>query len=100
MCAENENRAQYVCSPLHTLMNTVFVLQVLLIRSLWRRSWLSRLAQAFLIFAGFGVITAGLAPADVNENVHVALGALSIALFGATGLLLTGWGVNQSSAGR
>lgn len=107
MWAENENPAQYVCSPLHTLMNTVFILEglcvivgVLLIRSLWRRSWLSRLAQAFLIFAGLGLIAAGLAPADVNENVHVALGALPIALFGNTGLLLTGRGVNPSIVGR
>src|SRR5262245_30949013 len=83
MWAENENPAQYVCSPLHTLMNTVFVLEglcviggVLLIRSLWHRSWPSRTAQAFLIFAGLGLIVAGLAPDDVNENAHVVLGAL------------------------
>ncbi len=107
MWTENENPAQYVCSPLHTLMNSVFVLEglcvivgVLLIQSLWRRSWLSRMAQVFLIFAGLGVIAAGLAPADVNENAHVVLGALPIALFGNTGLLLTGWGVNTSVVGK
>jgi hypothetical membrane protein len=105
--AENENPAQYVCSPLHTLMNSVFVLEglcviagVLLIRSLWRRSWLSRTAQACLIFAGLGVIAAGLAPADVNENAHVVFGALPIALFGNTGLLLTGRGVDPATVGR
>src|SRR5262245_10200873 len=47
-----------------------------------------------------GLIAAGLAPADVNENVHVALGALTIALCGTTGLLLIGRGVNPSTVGR
>jgi hypothetical membrane protein len=104
---ENGNSAQYVCSPLHALMNIAFVLEglcviagVLMIRALWRRSWLSRIAQAFLIIAGLGLIAAGLAPADVNENAHVVLGALPIALFGNTGLILTGRGVSASAVGK
>jgi hypothetical membrane protein len=104
---ENGNSPQYVCSPLHTVMNTVFILEgvcviagIILVRSLWRRSWVSRFAQVLLIFAGFGLVVAGLAPADVNENVHVVLGALPIALFGNTGLLLTGWGMRTSAVGK
>jgi hypothetical membrane protein len=88
-------------------MNTAIVLEglcviagVLMIRSLSRRSWLSRIAQVFLIISGLGLIAAGLAPADVNENAHVVLGALPIALFGNTGLMLTGRGVSASAVGK
>jgi hypothetical membrane protein len=107
MWTEDSNPPQYVCSPLHNLMNGGFILEglcvvagVLLIRGLWRRSWVSRLAQAFLIFAGLGVVVAGLAPADVHENIHVVLGAFPIALFGNSGLLLTGFAVNPVAVGK
>ncbi len=104
---ENGRAAHYVCSPLHTLMNTAFVVEglcvvagVLLLRVIWRRSWLSRIAQVCLILAALGVVVAGLAPADVNENVHVVFGALPIALFGNVGLLFAGPGVNVSMVGK
>lgn len=107
MWAEDGKAATYVCSPLHNLMNVGFILEglcviagVLLIRGLWRRTWVSRLAQAFLIFAGLGVVVAGLAPADVHQNIHVVLGAVPIALFGNSGLLLTGFAVNPAVIGR
>jgi hypothetical membrane protein len=107
MWAEDGNPPQYVCSPLHSLNNTGFILEgscvitgVLLIRGLWRLTWLSRLAQVFLIFAGLGVVVAGLAPADVHENIHAVLGAFPIALFGNSGLLLTGFAVKPAAVGR
>jgi len=104
---ENGNSPQCVCSPPHTIMNTVFILEglcviagIVLSRSLWRRSWASRFAQGFLLFARLGLVVAALAPADVNENIHVVLGALPIALCGNAGLLLTGWGVRSTAVGK
>lgn len=107
---EGGSTPRYVCSPLHSIMNIAFIVQGLCVvlgvvatRKLWKRGGASRTAQVFLILAGVGLLVAGLAPADVNENVHVVLGALLVAVFGNTGLILTYWGVDkpyQRSLGR
>jgi hypothetical membrane protein len=102
MWAEDGHAATYVCSPLHSLMNATFVLEgccvifgIFATRSLWERSVRSKLARTCLVLAALGVVIAGLAPADIHENIHVVLGALPIALFGNIGLVLTGKAIGQ-----
>ena len=106
MWAEDGHAAQYVCSPLHNLMNATFILEGLVIifglwviGSLWKKSISAHASRVFLTLAGAGIIVAGLAPADVSENVHVVLGAFFIFLFGNMGLLVAGKAVNHETLG-
>lgn len=91
-CRPWEGDGRYVCSPLHVWMNASFVIQgvslvtgLVLTRPLWR-SFLTRTSLVFIFLAGIGWILVGVAPADVDENLHV-LGALSIFFCGNIGLL-------------
>ncbi|GAA3990645.1 hypothetical protein GCM10022247_06780 [Allokutzneria multivorans] len=86
---------RYICSPLHELLNTSAVLcGVLLIVGLalssvlWRRSWVGALACVLLALGGSGFVLAGLAPADVDLNLHV-VGAFLIMGVGNLGLALS-----------
>ncbi|MEV6282513.1 DUF998 domain-containing protein [Kribbella sp. NPDC051770] len=86
-----------VCSPLHGLMNASFVLGGLLIvggvvltRAAWPRGVVSTLTRVLLAATGVGWAIAGLAPADVNEDLHVLGGAVVIFLAGNLALLLAG----------
>lgn len=85
---------RYVCSPLHWLMNVTFVATGLLVLAgvalLWRSEPLgrARLGRLLVALAGAGYVVAGLAPADVRENVHVVLGAAPIFFGGNLGLLV------------
>lgn len=70
-----------VCSPLHTVMNSTFVVVGLLLvvgavalRPAWPRR-LTTVAMVLLALAGAGQVLAGLSPEDVNGGLHV-LGAL------------------------
>ncbi|MFE5710667.1 DUF998 domain-containing protein [Streptomyces sp. NPDC056501] len=91
---------RYVCSPEHGLMNGSFIaLGVLLVvgavltgDALWRKGPAAALARLLLAGAGAGFVLAGLAPADVDENLHV-LGALLIMAGGNIGLVLAGSGL-------
>ncbi|CAM5597832.1 DUF998 domain-containing protein [Streptomyces tanashiensis] len=94
--AEPEPRS--ICSPEHGLMNGSFVaLGVLLVVGValtggapWRGGRAATLARLLLACAGVGFVLAGLAPADVDENLHV-LGALLIMAVGNAGLVLAGF---------
>ncbi|MEU3825602.1 DUF998 domain-containing protein [Streptomyces sp. SID486] len=93
---------RYICSPEHGLMNVSFVaLGVLLVvgaaltgGGLWRRGRAAAVARLLLAGAGVGFVSAGLAPADVNENQHV-LGALFIMAAGNIGLVVAGFGLAE-----
>ncbi|WP_086824145.1 DUF998 domain-containing protein [Allokutzneria sp. NRRL B-24872] len=87
--------SRYICSPLHELLNTSAVLcGVLLIVGLalspvlWRRSWVAALACVLLAGGGSGFVLAGLAPADVDLDLHV-VGAFLIMGVGNLGLALS-----------
>ncbi|QBD75498.1 hypothetical protein EPA93_05560 [Ktedonosporobacter rubrisoli] len=93
-CQPWGDNARYVCSPLHTVMNTSIIVGGLLIivgifaiESLWRRSFISWAARVLLIIVGLAWLLVGLTPADVEENLHV-LGALFIMIPGNLGLML------------
>ncbi|MFJ3876869.1 DUF998 domain-containing protein [Streptomyces sp. NPDC090077] len=94
---------RYVCSPEHGLMNASFVtLGVLLVvgaalaggAALWRRGGTAVTARLLLAGAGAGFVLVGLAPADVDENLHV-LGALLVMAVGNAGLVLAGSGLGE-----
>ncbi|MEU3401448.1 DUF998 domain-containing protein [Streptomyces filamentosus] len=105
-CAwQAEPEPRYVCSPEHGLMNGSFVaLGVLLVvgvvltggglrrGGLWRGGPAAFLGRLLLGGAGAGFVLAGLAPADVDENLHV-LGALLVMGGGNVGLVLAGAGL-------
>ncbi|WP_328923352.1 DUF998 domain-containing protein [Streptomyces sp. NBC_00190] len=102
-CAlQPEPEPRYVCSPEHGLMNVSFVaLGVLLVvgaaltrGGLWRRGRAAAVARLLLAGAGVGFVSAGLAPADVNENQHL-LGALLIMATGNIGLVVAGFGLAE-----
>ncbi len=104
---EGGSTPRYVCSPLHSIMNIAFVIEGLCIisgtfatKQLWKQTRISKVARSFLILSGMGLVVAGLAPADINENVHVVLGALPIAVFGNIGLLLTGSSLKTEYIGK
>ncbi|GLY15661.1 hypothetical protein Kisp01_26760 [Kineosporia sp. NBRC 101677] len=94
-CAvQAEPQMRWVCSPDHGMMNESFirlgvlaVIGLLLSAPLWRPG--ARAARGLLLAAGLGWVLVGLAPADVNENVHV-LGAALIMLAGNIGLIVAG----------
>ena len=101
----DEDNPRYVCSPLHAVMNTSAVLNGgLLIAGvagsgqLWRHSRSTRIGRAFLMAGAGGFVLAGLAPADVNLNLHV-LGAFLIMGMGNVGLLLAGFASRTSPLG-
>ncbi len=106
-CQPWGDNGRTVCSPLHDLMNVSFVVEgllivagVLLIGSLWSRALSSRAARVLIVIAALAIVVAGLAPADINENVHVVLGALPITFLGNIGLILAGLAPGVSQRGR
>lgn len=91
-CGPWEGDGRYVCSPLHAWMNASFVIQgvllitsLILTRPLWH-SFLTTTSRVFIFLAGLGWILAGVAPADVNEGLHV-LAAFLVFFCGNIGLL-------------
>lgn len=74
-----------VCSPLHAVMNGMFIVTGLLFllgiigtRRAWPRRRLSIWGLAFLALAGAGEILAGLMPENVNLGLHVLSALLGI----------------------
>src|SRR5579863_280116 len=62
-------RGDYLCSPLHTLMNASFVVTGVFVlfglyftRSVWPKGKATKIGLWFLFFAGLGKILVGLAP--------------------------------------
>ncbi|MEU9113618.1 DUF998 domain-containing protein [Streptomyces sp. NPDC048483] len=92
------SRPRYVCSPLHDLMNTSFVVHGALLlagalmtgAACWGRGGMSLTSRILFLIqaAAWGLV--GFVPADVDENLHV-LGALIIMGFGNLGLLCAGF---------
>jgi len=84
----------YICSPLHAVMNTTFVLTGVLIlvglfltRSIWPRRRLTTWGLILLGVAGLGTILVGLSPENVNVLFHL-IGALNIPAGNAAMILL------------
>jgi hypothetical membrane protein len=87
----------YMCSPLHAVMNTGFLLLGVLImlgafltRSMWPRRRLTTFGLIFVSLGGLGEMFAGLAPGDVNVPMHAA-GALLHWVGGGIGIMLLGF---------
>ena len=85
-----------VCSPLHAVMNSAFVLQGLLLISgtvltaaAWPPSAGRRVWQGLVIASGASWIVVGLAPEDVARSVHAA-GALPGFVVSNVALLVAG----------
>jgi hypothetical membrane protein len=99
-------QARYVCSPEHALMNgsfvalgVLFLAGVVLTGGLWRRGPAGAAARVALAAAATGFALAGLAPADVDERLHV-LGALLAMGVGNTALFLSGAGLHDRAPRR
>ncbi|MDA4137491.1 MAG: DUF998 domain-containing protein [Thaumarchaeota archaeon] len=93
-------KGDYLCSPLHTVMNVSFVLAGVLIllglyftRSVWPKVGAVRVGLLFLVSAGLGKIVVGLFPENVDPAVHV-IGSLGF-IFSGVGLVLLGRGLRQ-----
>ncbi|MFG1921668.1 DUF998 domain-containing protein [Cryptosporangium sp. NPDC048952] len=86
-CGDWGSPPRYVCSPWHVLMNAVFVTNGVLIAigaiGLFRGA-----ARYLLLAAAIGCVLVGLAPADVDENLHV-LGAALVFVLGNVGMIVT-----------
>lgn len=102
----DDSRPRYVCSPLHSLMNTSFAVQgvlllvgVLLTGVHWGRGRMAHSARLLFAVNSCAWILVGLVPADVDEDLHV-LGALLIMGVGNIGLLLAGCAPRHSVFGR
>ncbi|MFI1254934.1 DUF998 domain-containing protein [Streptomyces netropsis] len=100
------SRPRYVCSPLHAAMNTSFVVHgvlllagTLLTGAGWGRGRLSATARMLFAVNAGGWVVVGLAPADVNEDLHV-LGAFIIMGLGNIGLVCAGFAPRSSLFGR
>jgi hypothetical membrane protein len=97
---------RYVCSPLHSVLNTSAITLGILLASgailtgpAWGSGAASRVGRALLAAAGGGVVLAGLNPEDVNLNQHV-LGAFLLFGAGSTGFVLAGLTRQGSPLGR
>jgi hypothetical membrane protein len=91
-CGPWGDDGRYVCSPWHAGMNAAFVACGLLFAAgavLLRRFGPGRTAPALLLAASAGWVIVGLAPADVNENLHVLAGVPLIFVAGNAVLLLS-----------
>ncbi|WP_433179770.1 DUF998 domain-containing protein [Actinoallomurus sp. CA-150999] len=87
---------RYICSPLHTLLDTscaitalLIILGVFLTARCWGKGFASVSARVLIVIGACGYLLAGVRPADVDLNVHI-LGALFIMGGGNIGLLVAG----------
>jgi hypothetical membrane protein len=90
----------YTCSPLHTLMNVIFVatgvlllLGLVLTRRTWPRRRLTTWGLAFVAVTGIGTVLVGISPENLNLAGHVA-GALNIPC-GSIAMLLLGLAIRH-----
>ncbi len=93
-------KGDYLCSPLHNVMNVSFVLAGIFIllglyftRHAWPKGRVTRIGLSFLVFAGLGKITVGLSPENVDPTAHI-IGSLGF-IFSGVGLVLLGRGLRQ-----
>lgn len=87
-CGEWGEPVRYVCSPWHAGMNAVFVVNGVLIAIGAVLAIRGRVARILLLAAAVGCVLVGLAPADVDENLHV-LGAALVFVLGNAGMIAT-----------
>jgi hypothetical membrane protein len=94
-----------VCSPLHWVMNSSFVLQglliffgALLVRRLFPTGTWITISLVMITLSGIGILVVGLAPEDARPAIHYAAAAehflldnAGMALLGAILLLRTKW---------
>lgn len=85
-CRDWGSPARYVCSPWHPLMNAVFVLNGVLI-AVGALGVFRGAVRYLLLAAAIGCVLVGLAPADVDENLHV-LGAALVFLLGNVAMIV------------
>ena len=108
-CGPWEGNGRYICSPLHVWMNVSFLIQGLLLilgliltQPYWNY-FSTRTPLTLMLLAGMGWILVGVAPADVNRNLHIS-GALLIFFCGNLGLVFAersrARGQDQASAFR
>lgn len=107
----------YVCSPLHMLMNTSFVVQgittiagAVLIRKQFGPSKLTTAGFACMALAGVGTILVGLFPENTIAILHIVGAALPF-IFGNIGIVILGsvlkklpkwlriWGISTGALG-
>jgi hypothetical membrane protein len=94
-------RHTLVCSPLHSLMNTSFiVLGVTMIIGaviLQRRFFVDRLSLMgfnFMALAGFGTLLVGIFPENTVSLLHITGAALAF-IFGNLGMICLGFGLRR-----
>jgi hypothetical membrane protein len=90
-----------VCSPLHGVMNTSFIVTgvltvagAVLLKRAWPASRLTTAALVLWVAAGVGKILVGLVPENTNVGLHL-IGALNIPI-GCCAILLAGLSVRHS----
>jgi hypothetical membrane protein len=95
----------YACSPLHGLMNSVFittgllfVLGAILTWRAWPRRRLTTAGLTSVVLAGLGFVLVGLNPENVNLGLHLA-GATNL-LTSNLALLLLGLATRQDGSWR
>jgi hypothetical membrane protein len=98
--------AQYVCSPLHGVMNmstvalaVLVAVGVLLNGAAWGGGAVAMAARGLILVAAAGDALVGLAPEDVHPHLHL-LGAFAAIGAGNTALILAGFIGRSSPLGR
>ena len=93
--------SKFVCSPLHGVMNTSFVvlaitmlLGALLIGKRLATNAVSALGFIFIALAGIGNLLVGLFPENTVSSLHI-LGAALTFVFGNVGMLILGLSLTQ-----
>lgn len=91
-----------VCSPLHLMMNSAFVVLglltlagVILLRSIWPPHRLSTVGLTVLVAAALSTVATGLVPVNVNVTAH-AVAALPQFLLQNVGMLLLALAVGRA----
>ncbi len=92
------NQWFYVCSPLHAVMDTTFVLSgalimlavILVLRPLWPGKKLRKTGLGLLFFGGIEEVVAGFSPLNLNPFLHSLSGGLAIFSLNM-GLILLGF---------
>lgn len=94
--------AVYICSPLHSVMDSSFVIAgvltvagTILLWRYWPRRAMLTTGLVFVVINGLGKILVGFAPENVNLGLHT-LGALNIPA-GAIGTILIGFAIMRTS---
>lgn len=95
----------HICSPLHSIMNTGFVLAGVLmilgsflVRRAWPQCRLSKATLLCIMASGVGEIVSGLAPGNVSIAIH-ATGAMLHWVFGTAAIVCFGLAIRRNRPG-